>query len=65
MARPAGSIFTVMCCGSRRGILPGGVLVCASCDFNHEHATVMPNERHAKDVPEGVKHWAPEIPDGA
>lgn len=43
-------------CGQRRGLLPGDILICSQCDYDHDHATVIPNERYAKDVPEG---WLP------
>lgn len=45
--------FEVACCGRRRGLLPGDVLVCSRCDFDHGHATVIPNENKARDVPDG------------
>lgn len=49
--------FSVLCCGKRRGLFPGDVLVCPRCDFSHEGASVIPNERYAKDVPMGLKKW--------
>jgi hypothetical protein len=45
-------LFHVECCNRRRGVAPGNVLVCSVCDFDHNHATVMPNEYRIKDVPE-------------
>jgi hypothetical protein len=43
--------FAVLCaCGRRRGILPQGVLLCSLCDYEHEYATAIPNERLIKDV---------------
>lgn len=50
-------LFTVTCCGRRRGILPGGVLVCSRCDYNHDKATTIPNEGQARDVPQELSHW--------
>ena len=47
--------FEVACCKRRRGLI-NGVLVCSVCDFDHDRATVIPNERLAKDVPAGVWH---------
>jgi hypothetical protein len=44
-------VFTVECCGRRRGLAPGVVLVCSVCDYDHNHATVIPNEHSIKDVP--------------
>jgi hypothetical protein len=52
-----GTYATVKCCGKRRGLFPGGVLVCSVCDFSHEHASRMPNERYAKDIPENKHYW--------
>jgi hypothetical protein len=43
-----------MCCKKRRGLLPGNVLVCSQCDFDHGAATVIPNEHLVKDAPENV-----------
>jgi hypothetical protein len=45
--------FAVICrwCGRRRGILPNGVLICGRCDYDHDHATVIPNEYQIRDVP--------------
>lgn len=53
MPSPHANRFVVFCCGTSRGVFPGGILVCARCDFNHDGASVMPNERYAKDVPKG------------
>lgn len=50
-------MFKVRCCGRRRGLLPGGVLVCSRCDYQDDAATVIPNENRAKDVPDGLKFW--------
>ena len=56
--RPApGGYVRVECCGKRRGVLPGGVLVCSQCDYNHDKATVIPNENRARDVPVDRKYW--------
>lgn len=52
--------FEVVCCARRRGLFPGGVLVCGRCDYDHEKATVIPNENQARDVPTGV--WFLEVP---
>lgn len=49
-------MFSVLCCGRRRGLI-NGVLVCSRCDYDNGKATVIPNERFAKDVPEGVTQW--------
>jgi hypothetical protein len=46
--------FEVVCCGRRRGLLPGKVLLCSKCDYNHDGATVVPNENQVKDVPADV-----------
>ena len=48
------AMFGVICkwCDRRRGVLPGGILICGFCDYDHDHATVIPNERLIKDVPE-------------
>lgn len=46
-----GSHFTVQCCGKRRGLLPGVILLCSVCDYDHHKATVIPNEHSIKDVP--------------
>lgn len=48
--------FSVACCGKRRGFLPGQVLVCPTCDFDHARATVIPNERRTRDVPADIWH---------
>jgi hypothetical protein len=61
--RPDDRRFMVFCCGKRRGVFPGGVLVCPNCDFDHASATVMPNERYARDVPPGQRMW--EVPRAA
>lgn len=47
----------VECCNKRRGLFPGGVLVCSTCDFDHTKATTMPNENKARDVPEELWWW--------
>lgn len=47
--------FQVICCGRRRGVLPGGVLVCSWCDYGE--ASVIPNENKVKDVPPGQRWW--------
>jgi hypothetical protein len=57
MAKP--KMFKVACCELRRGLLPGGILICPVCDYDHASATIIPNERVAKDVPEGNKVWTP------
>lgn len=46
--------FEVACCGRRRGLLPGNILVCSRCDFDNDKATVIPNENKACDVPDGI-----------
>lgn len=38
-------------CAQRRGALPGGVLICVACDYDHAWATVIPNEHKIRDVP--------------
>lgn len=53
----AGRWFTVACCGKRRGILPGGILICPVCDFDHDKATTIPNVSKVKDVPLGRRSW--------
>jgi len=52
-------LFTVRCCGRRRGLFPGGVLICSACDYDNEYATVMPNEWQARDVPPHQPVWHP------
>jgi len=49
--------FEVVCCGRRRGMLPGNVMVCSKCDFSHEHGTGIPNERLVKDIAPGIWQW--------
>jgi hypothetical protein len=48
--------FAVLCCGRRRGNI-NGVLVCTKCDYDNAKATVIPNEKDAKDVPAGMRQW--------
>lgn len=52
--------FTVACCGKRRGLI-NGALICSRCDFDHDHATVVPNENKARDVPQDLKVWTPGL----
>lgn len=56
--------FHVICHGRRRGLI-NGALVCSVCDYDHTHATVIPNERYAKDVRADITHWLPERNRGA
>lgn len=49
--------FKVACCGTRRGLFPGEVLVCPRCDYDHSSATIIPNDVFAKDVPESIPYW--------
>jgi hypothetical protein len=49
--------FRVVCCGRRRGVLPGGVLVCNRCDISVADGTGLPNENKVRDVPAGQKWW--------
>lgn len=51
--------FKIYCCGRRRGLFPGDVLVCSRCDYDSEYATVMPNENKARDVPKWARTWYP------
>lgn len=44
--------FEVACCGRRRGLLPGNILVCSRCDYTK--VSVIPNENKARDVPDGM-----------
>lgn len=60
MPSPREIRFHIYCCGKRRGMLPGGVLVCGRCDFDHDAATVIPNERYVKDIPGIGRMW--EVP---
>lgn len=48
--------FTVNCCGHPRGII-NGALICTRCDYDHDHATVIPNEHLARDVPPDTDRW--------
>ena len=57
MIDESSGLFSVLCCGRRRGLMPGGALVCSRCDFDHPKATVMPNEHAVRDVPPGVVLW--------
>lgn len=50
--------FEVACCRRRRGLI-NGILICPTCDYNHDHATVIPNEHHARDVPANTWHIYP------
>jgi hypothetical protein len=50
--------FRVACCGKRRGLLPGGVLVCPACD--HAEASTVPNGHLIRGVRPDATHWAPE-----
>lgn len=43
-------------CNRLRGLLPGDVLICSRCDYDHDGATVIPHENRIRDVPEG---WLP------
>ena len=51
--------FRIECCERRRGILPGGVLLCPTCDFNHDGATVVPNATKVRDAPKHAAVWHP------
>jgi hypothetical protein len=45
--------FSVACCKRRRGLLPGGILICSICDgaeYRHPDATI-PNAGQARDMP--------------
>jgi hypothetical protein len=57
------TLFSVMCCGKRRGLI-NGALVCSRCDYDHDRATVIPNEHAARDVLEGVMHLPVQLNDG-
>ncbi len=41
--------FTVGCCGKRRGLLPGGALICPVCDHTPGNGNA-PNEAQVRDV---------------
>lgn len=50
-----GRLFYVYCCGVRRGLMPGGILVCYRCDFAGAHGpsetiqiVSLPNETDRK-----------------
>lgn len=52
--------FVVTCCGWRRSVLPGGVIVCTSCDYAKKdgHTSWIPNEVHfMDDIPAEVDVW--------
>lgn len=59
--------FYVHCCGKKRGVFPGGVLICGYCDYGHPGASSIPNEQYAKDVPLGTgRLWeVPRVPPAA
>lgn len=50
-------VFMIECCNRRRGVMPGGVLLCSRCDFNHDGGTVVPNESQARDTPGNLRLW--------
>lgn len=50
--------FIVACCGRRRGLLPGGVLVCSRCDYT-DGGTYGPPEQQVRDAPEWAVVWTP------
>lgn len=55
--------FAVLCCERRRGVLPGGIFVCSRCDYDHDHATHLPNEGAIADMPARLAdgdRWGPE-----
>jgi hypothetical protein len=47
-------LFSLLCCGRLRGVLwvgpyPYPILVCSRCDYDHAHATIIPNEHKIRD----------------
>ncbi len=51
--------FVVMCCGRRRSILPGGVILCSDCDYDRKEGQVstVPNEFQSVGVPVPMSIW--------
>lgn len=43
MPHPHANLFYVHCCGKRRNLFPGGILVCLHCDQPREHMANMGN----------------------
>jgi len=52
--------FQVACCGRRRARLPGGIIICSRCDFDHDHATVIFNEGRVRDLPSDTWYIYPK-----
>lgn len=59
LADDGSTFFQVACCGVRRALLPGRVLLCPRCDFDHAKATSVPNETQARDVEPGTWYLYP------
>lgn len=54
-----GNRFLVMCCGLRRMVMPGDVVLCIRCD-REGAKTIIPNFPQAQPIPRDMRTW--EVP---